>query len=103
MCNDCQTTRPRHDGVSMALVHHDPQDGILTTRIGQAEITVRPEPPASAGKAPVILLRLDAPMLDTLAAAYLDPDEARHLAQALLRAAEAARPASPWRTPRPHR
>ncbi|CAJ64650.1 hypothetical protein FRAAL6026 [Frankia alni ACN14a] len=49
----------------------------------------------------MILLRLDAPMLDTLAAAYLDPDEARSLAQSLLRAAEAARPSSPWRTPRP--
>ncbi|MCK9894881.1 hypothetical protein [Frankia sp. AgB32] len=85
----------------MALVHHDPQDGIIITRIGQAEITVRPEPPASATGAPVILLRVDAPMLDTLAAAYLDPDEARRLAQALVRAAEAARPATPWRTPRP--
>ncbi|MCL9793709.1 hypothetical protein MXD58_005190 [Frankia sp. AgKG'84/4] len=85
----------------MALVHHDPQDGIMITRIGHAEITVRPEPPASATGVPVILLRVDAPMLDTLAAAYLDPDEARRLAQALVRAAEAARPASPWRTPRP--
>ncbi|SNQ45434.1 conserved hypothetical protein [Frankia canadensis] len=86
----------------MALVHHDPQDGILITRIGQAEITVRPEPPASASGAPVILLRVDAPMLDTLAAAYLDPDEARRLAQALVHAAEAVRPATPWRSPRPN-
>ncbi|CAO5182581.1 conserved hypothetical protein [Frankia sp. AiPs1] len=86
----------------MALVQHDPQDGILTTRIGQAEITVRPEPQAGSGRTAVILLRVDAPMLDTLAAAYLDPDEARRLAQILVRAAEAAQPASPWRTPRPH-
>ncbi|MCK9924067.1 hypothetical protein MXD61_19725 [Frankia sp. AgPm24] len=85
----------------MALVHHDPQDGILTTRIGQAEITVRPEPPAAAGSTAVILLRVDAPMLDTLAAAYLGPDEARSLAQSLVRAAEAVQPSSPWRAPRP--
>lgn len=86
----------------MALVHHDPQDDIIITRIGQAEITVRPEQPASATSSPVILLRVDAPMLDTLAAAYLNPDEARHLAQALVHAAESVRPASGWRTPRPH-
>jgi hypothetical protein len=86
----------------MALVHHDPQDGIMITRIGQAEITVRPEPPTSATGAPVILLRVDAPMLDTLAAAYLDPDEARRLAQALVHAAESVRPATPWRSPRPN-
>ncbi|WP_322754149.1 MULTISPECIES: hypothetical protein [unclassified Frankia] len=85
----------------MALVHHDPHDGVLTTRIGQAEITVRPEPPAAAGQAAVILLRLDAPMLDALAAAYLTPEEARTLAEVLLRSADLLRPASPWRTPRP--
>lgn len=83
----------------MALVHHDPRDGILITRIGQAEITVRPEPPVSTGAAPVVLLRVDAPMLDSLAAAYLDPEEARALARALLQAADRVRPASPWRTP----
>jgi hypothetical protein len=85
----------------MALVHHDPRDGILTTRIDQSEITIRPEPPASTGKAAVILLRVNAPMLDTVAAAYLDPDEARELAGILLRAAELLRPAGPWRTPTP--
>lgn len=83
----------------MTLVHHDPQDSIMITKIGQSEITVRPEPPATIGQAPVILLRVDAPMLDSLAAAYLDPDEARGLAQALLRAADLLRPSSPWRTP----
>jgi hypothetical protein len=83
----------------MASVHHQPADSIVVTRVGGAEITVRPEPPASAGKAPIILLRVDAPMLDALAAAYLSPAEATALARALLAAAEAVAPASPWRTP----
>lgn len=71
----------------------------MTTRVGEAEITVRPEPPATTGAAPVIHLRIDAPMLEALAAAYLDPDEARQLAAALVRAADELRPPSPWRTP----
>jgi hypothetical protein len=83
----------------VALPRRDPRKGIMTTHIGQAEITVRPEPPASRGQAPVILLRVDAPMLDAVAAAYLDPDEARELAAALVDAADKLRPASPWRTP----
>lgn len=83
----------------MALVHHDPQGSIVITRIGQAEITVRTESPPAPGTPPVILLRVDAPMLDSLAAAYLNPSEARQLAQALLHAAESARPANPWRRP----
>ncbi|WP_239336117.1 hypothetical protein [Frankia sp. CiP3] len=85
----------------MALVHHDPHDGVLTTRIGQAEITVRPEPPASSGQAAVVLLRLDTPMLDTMSAAYLTPEEARALAEVLLRSADLLRPASRWQPPRP--
>jgi hypothetical protein len=79
--------------------HRDAREGIVTTHIGQTEITVRPEPPASRGRPPVILLRVDAPMLETVAAAYLDPDEARELAAALLRAADLLRPAGPWRAP----
>jgi len=82
----------------MALAHHDPHDAVLTTRIGQAEITVRPEPPAAAGQAAVILLRLDTPMLDALAAAYLTPEEARALAETLLRSADLLRPARSWQT-----
>ena len=83
----------------MAPVHHDPQGGIVITKIGQAEITVRTEQPTGSAAPPVILLRVDAPMLDSLAAAYLNPNEARLLAQALLRAAETARPSGPWRRP----
>jgi hypothetical protein len=38
-------------------------------------------------------------MLEALAAAYLDPDEARQLATALNRAADQLRPPHPGRTP----
>jgi hypothetical protein len=57
----------------------------MTTHIGQAEITVRPEPPASRGQAPVILLRIDATHARSPRRRLLDPDEARELAAALTR------------------
>lgn len=96
----------------MTLLHRDARETIINTRVGEAEITVRPEPPPTTGAAPVIHLRIDAPMLEALAAAYLTPDEARALAAALVRAADQLRPegpadqlrpASPWRTPPPRR
>ena len=74
----------------MALVERDPSDRTLVTHVGGAEITVRPEPPASPGRAAIVLLRLVSPMFDTLAVAYLGPAEATTLARALLAAAEAA-------------
>jgi hypothetical protein len=74
----------------MTLAHHDPSDGILITRIGHAEITVRPEPAASPDGRAVVLIRIEAPMLDALSAAYLDPAEAILVADALRHAAEQA-------------
>ncbi|WP_045876287.1 hypothetical protein [Pseudofrankia sp. DC12] len=74
----------------MALVERDPSDRTLVTHVGGAEITVRPEAPAGAGEAPIVLLRLVSPMFDTFAVAYLAPIEAAALARALLAAAEAA-------------
>ncbi|MBX6388155.1 MAG: hypothetical protein IRZ08_03990 [Frankia sp.] len=85
----------------MALVGPEPGSGTLVTHVGGAEITVRPQPPASRGEPPVVLLRLVSPMFDTLAVAYLDPAEARALARVLLAAADKADPTGPggWRTP----
>ncbi|MBL7500752.1 hypothetical protein I6A84_41410 [Frankia sp. CNm7] len=85
----------------MPLVGREPHDDTLVTHLGGAEITVRPEPPASHGKASAILLRLVSPMFDTLAVAYLGPAEARSLARALLAAADAADSTGPggWRRP----
>jgi hypothetical protein len=74
----------------VALVERDPSDRTLVTHVGGAEITVRPEPSAAPGRAPIVLLRLVSPMFDTLAVAYLGPAEAAALASALLAAAEAA-------------
>jgi hypothetical protein len=76
----------------MALVRSDPAERVLVTRIGRSEITIRPQPPVALGRAPVVFLRLDAPLLDALAAAYLTPEEARALAEALVRTADTLRP-----------
>jgi hypothetical protein len=81
----------------MALAHHDPAEQVLITRGGRSEITIRPEPPAAVGRAPAVFPRLDAPPPDASAAAYFTPEEARALAEALLRAAASQRPVAAWR------
>jgi hypothetical protein len=73
----------------VSVVHHGACEGVIVTHIGHAELTVRAEPPVDPDGRTVILVRIEAPMLDGLAAAYLDPTEALALAESLRRAADA--------------
>jgi hypothetical protein len=64
----------------------------VTTFVGRAdgaEVSVGVQQGAGLGRN-VVLLRISSPLLDTLAGAYLGPDEAHRLAAALSRAALAA-------------
>ncbi len=86
----------------MSVVHHGACDGVIVTQIGHAELTVRAESPVDPDAETVILVRIESPMLDGLAAAYLDPTEALALAESLRRAADrVCRQATVRRGPRP--
>jgi uncharacterized repeat protein (TIGR03917 family) len=69
----------------------EPDAAVVTGGIDGAdvEVSVGVQPGTQAGR-PVVLLRVTSPLLDTVAAAYLAPDEADRLAAALSAAAFAA-------------
>jgi uncharacterized repeat protein (TIGR03917 family) len=66
-----------------------PEVAVFTGRVDGAEVSVGVQPGARAGR-PVVLLRVTSPLLETVAGAYLAPDEADRLAAALSNAAFAA-------------
>jgi len=74
----------------MPLLDHGAHAVTLTTTThADSQITLRPD---TAEVGTVILLRLDATWMHTVAATYLTPDEARQLAAALTHAAGPATP-----------
>jgi uncharacterized repeat protein (TIGR03917 family) len=66
-----------------------PEVAVFTGRVDGAEVSVGVQPGARAGR-PVVLLRVTSPLLDTVAGAYLEADEADRLAAAISAAAFAA-------------
>ncbi len=66
-----------------------PQVATFVGRVDGAEVSVGVQPGAQAGRL-VVLLRVSSPLLETVAGAYLAPDEADRIAASLSAAAFAA-------------